>query len=133
MSTDSQQLEWHRVAAVDELPDGRVKTVTTGVHSMALTHIDGAFTGLADALRLQEAQGRLRFYGIRHEGAAAFACSGYAKLTGKPAACLTIAGPGATKPAASPVRPRPSTSDRNWPNVGPFGAGRRSQSRLRQR
>ena len=33
---------------------------------------------------------------MRHEGAAAFACSGYAKLTGKPAACLTIAGPGAT-------------------------------------
>ena len=30
------------------------------------------------------------------EGAAAFACSAYAKLTGKPAACLAIAGPGAT-------------------------------------
>ncbi len=52
--------------------------------------------GLADSLRLQEQQGRLHYYGIRHEGAAAFACSGYAKLTGKPAACLTIAGPGAT-------------------------------------
>jgi thiamine pyrophosphate-dependent acetolactate synthase large subunit-like protein len=52
--------------------------------------------GLADALRLQEKKGRLKYYGIRHEGAAAFACSGYAKLTGKPAACLTIAGPGAT-------------------------------------
>jgi thiamine pyrophosphate-dependent acetolactate synthase large subunit-like protein len=52
--------------------------------------------GLADALRLQESKGRLSYYGIRHEGAAAFACSGYAKLTGKPAACLTIAGPGAT-------------------------------------
>jgi len=52
--------------------------------------------GLADALRLQEEKGRLNYYGIRHEGAAAFACSGYAKLTGKPAACLTIAGPGAT-------------------------------------
>jgi len=52
--------------------------------------------GLADALRLQEKKGCLTYYGIRHEGAAAFACSGYAKLTGKPAACLTIAGPGAT-------------------------------------
>ena len=52
--------------------------------------------GLADALRLQEEQGRLSFYGIRHEGAASFACSAYAKLTGKPAACLAIAGPGAT-------------------------------------
>ena len=52
--------------------------------------------GLADALRLQEAEGNLTYIGIRHEGAAAFACSGYAKLTGKPAACLAIAGPGAT-------------------------------------
>lgn len=52
--------------------------------------------GLADALREAEARGELTYYGIRHEGAAAFACSGYAKLTGKPAACLAIAGPGAT-------------------------------------
>ena len=195
-----QELNWQRVADLDELPPGRVKTVTAGVHSMALTNIDGAYTamenrcphqggplgegsievgadgqcwlrcpwhgwdfdpqtgrppgghedsgqqlypievrddgiyvglepdpphattvtdlmaetmtnwgvtsvfgmvghsnlGLADALRLEEQNGRLNYYGIRHEGAAAFACSGYAKLTGKPAACLTIAGPGAT-------------------------------------
>jgi thiamine pyrophosphate-dependent acetolactate synthase large subunit-like protein/nitrite reductase/ring-hydroxylating ferredoxin subunit len=200
MDKNEQQLEWYRVANVDEVPSGRVKTVTAGTHSMALTNIDGEFTvmenrcphqggplgegsievgndgqcwlrcpwhgwdfdpktgrppgghedsgqriypvdvredgvyvgleaeapheitvtdvmvetmvnwdvrtvfgmvghsnlGLADALRLQEKKGRLNYYGIRHEGAAAFACSGYAKLTGKPAACLTIAGPGAT-------------------------------------
>lgn len=52
--------------------------------------------GLADAQRKAEADGRLTYIGIRHEGAAAFAASGYAKLTGRPAACLTIAGPGAT-------------------------------------
>src|SRR6478735_1896831 len=52
--------------------------------------------GLAEALRKAEADGRLRFFGIRHEGAAAFAASGYAKLTGRPAACFSIAGPGAT-------------------------------------
>lgn len=52
--------------------------------------------GLADAFRLQEEAGALSYYGIRHEGAASFACSGYAKLSGKPAACLSIAGPGAT-------------------------------------
>ncbi len=200
MSNNNDNLQWHRVADVDELPAGRVKTVTAGVHTMALTHIDGTFTamdnrcphqggplgegsieigkdgqcmlrcpwhgwdfdpktgrppgghedsgqalypvevrddgiyvglevdadhattitdvmvetmtnwgvttvfgmvghsnlGLADALRLQEKKGRLNYYGVRHEGAAAFACSGYAKLTGKPASCLTIAGPGAT-------------------------------------
>jgi len=200
MNTINKDLEWHRVADIDELPSGRVKTVTAGTHTMALTNIDGEFTamdnrcphqggplgegsieigsdgqcwlrcpwhgwdfdpktgrppgghedsgqqlypvdvredgiyigleseashdttvtdvmaetminwgittvfgmvghsnlGLADALRLQEKKGCLTYYGIRHEGAAAFACSGYAKLTGKPAACLTIAGPGAT-------------------------------------
>jgi pyruvate oxidase len=200
MTNKNDELVWHRVAASDELPSGRVKTVTAGTLSMALTNIDGEFhamdnrcphqggplgegsievgkdgdcwlrcpwhgwdfdpktgrppgghedsgqtlypvearddgiyigieadaehvttvtdvmaetmtnwgvttvfgmvghsnLGLADALRLQEKKGHLNYYGIRHEGAAAFACSGYAKLTGKPAACLTIAGPGAT-------------------------------------
>jgi len=52
--------------------------------------------GVADAVRIQEEKKRLRFYGIRHEGAASFACSAYGKLTGRPAACLSIAGPGAT-------------------------------------
>ena len=198
--TDKSRLEWHRVAAVQDLPEGRVMTVTAGTRGMALTHINGRFSamdnrcphqggplgegtietddhgqcwlrcpwhgwdfdpetgvspgghedsgqqtfsveirgddvyvglepeperqrtvsdvmaetlvnwglksvfgmvghsnlGLADALRLQEKAGAIHYYGIRHEGAAAFACSAYAKLTGKPAACLTIAGPGAT-------------------------------------
>jgi thiamine pyrophosphate-dependent acetolactate synthase large subunit-like protein/nitrite reductase/ring-hydroxylating ferredoxin subunit len=52
--------------------------------------------GVAEALRVQESRGRLSFYGIRHEGAASFACSAYGKLTGRPAACFSIAGPGAT-------------------------------------
>ena len=51
---------------------------------------------VADAMRRFEKKGKLKFIGIRHEGAAAFAASGYAKLTGKPAACFGIAGPGAT-------------------------------------
>ncbi len=200
MTDKDKKLEWHRVADIDELPEGRVKTVTAGVHSMALTHIDGEYhamdnrcphqggplgegsiekgkngecmlrcpwhgwdfdpktglppgghkdsgqamfplevrddgiyigleadapheitvtdvmaetmtnwgvttvfgivghsnLGLSDALRRQAIKGNLNYYGVRHEGAAAFACSGYAKLTGNPAACLTIAGPGAT-------------------------------------
>jgi pyruvate oxidase len=52
--------------------------------------------GVADALRRQEVKGNLQFIGIRHEGAAAFAASAYGKLTGKPAACFAIAGPGST-------------------------------------
>jgi len=52
--------------------------------------------GLADALRRLEQAGQLRYIGIRHEGAASFAASAYGKLTGRLAACLSIAGPGAT-------------------------------------
>lgn len=65
-----------------------------------VTHVFGMVghsnLGLADAMRRQETQGNLSYIGIRHEGAAAFAASAFAKLTGKPAACLSIAGPGAT-------------------------------------
>ena len=52
--------------------------------------------GFADALRRLEQADHLQYIGIRHEGAAAFAASAYGKLTGRPAACLGIAGPGST-------------------------------------
>ncbi|MEX2604973.1 MAG: thiamine pyrophosphate-dependent enzyme [Gracilimonas sp.] len=52
--------------------------------------------GLADAFRRLEEKGELKYIGIRHEGAASFAASAYGKLTGKPAACFAIAGPGST-------------------------------------
>jgi thiamine pyrophosphate-dependent acetolactate synthase large subunit-like protein/nitrite reductase/ring-hydroxylating ferredoxin subunit len=194
------ELDWHKVAELDELAEGRVKSATAGTRTIALVHFDGQYTamdnrcphqggplgegsiekgvddkcwlrcpwhgwdfdpltgappgghedtgqqtypvevredgvhvgvprepehqrtatdvmaetfnawgvksvfgmvghsnlGLADALRLREEAGELSYFGIRHEGAASFACSGYAKLSGKPAACLAIAGPGAT-------------------------------------
>ena len=194
MADENKSLHWVRVAAVDELGEGRVKTVTAGHAGMALTHFDGQYSaldnacphqggplgegsiengwlrcpwhgwdfhpctgkppggyddgvatypvevrddgiyvglkeeqvhvrtvtdvmaetmvewgvrhvfgmvghsnlGLADALRRQEVAGNLTYIGVRHEGAAAFAASAYAKLTGRPAACLAIAGPGAT-------------------------------------
>jgi thiamine pyrophosphate-dependent acetolactate synthase large subunit-like protein/nitrite reductase/ring-hydroxylating ferredoxin subunit len=52
--------------------------------------------GFADALRRAEQRGEVTYIGIRHEGAAAFAASAYAKLTSRPAACFAIAGPGST-------------------------------------
>ena len=65
-----------------------------------VTHVFGMVghsnLGFADALRRQEEAGNLTFIGIRHEGAAAFAASAYGKLTGRPAACFGIAGPGST-------------------------------------
>ena len=198
--TGNGDLTWHKVAELDEVPNGRAKTVTAQTVSMALVHFDGQYAamdnkcphqggplgegsiekgvddkcwlrcpwhgwdfdpltgkppgghedtgqdmfpvevrddgvyvgleppperertitdvmaetmvnwgvkrvfgmvghsnlGLADAIRVQEVEGNISYIGIRHEGAAAFACSGYAKLSGRPAACLAIAGPGAT-------------------------------------
>jgi thiamine pyrophosphate-dependent acetolactate synthase large subunit-like protein/nitrite reductase/ring-hydroxylating ferredoxin subunit len=52
--------------------------------------------GLAEALRTNATRGEFTYYGVRHEGAGAFAASAYGKLTGRPAACFSIAGPGAT-------------------------------------
>ncbi len=186
-------LIWYKVASLDELPEGRVKTVTAGHKSIALTHYDGRYgaldnrcphqggplgegsiekgllrcpwhgwdycpltgqapgfedslktfpieersdgvyigvepdaprkrtvgdvvaetltawgvrwvfgmvghsnLGMAEAIRVQEEQGKMSYIGVRHEGAASFAVSAYGKLTGRPAACLAIAGPGAT-------------------------------------
>lgn len=76
--------------------DVMIETMVNG----GVTHVFGMVghsnLGVADAMRKQEEQGKLKFIGIRHEGAAAFAASAYGKLTGKPAACFGIAGPGAT-------------------------------------
>ncbi|MGU3501747.1 thiamine pyrophosphate-dependent enzyme [Mycobacterium sp. C31M] len=52
--------------------------------------------GMAEAMHRAETEGKLRYFGVRHEGAAAFAASAYGKLTGRPAACFGIAGPGST-------------------------------------
>lgn len=76
--------------------DAMVETMTNwGVQSV-FGMVGHSNLGLADAIRRSVVDKNLKYYGIRHEGAAAFAASAYGKLTGKPAACLTIAGPGAT-------------------------------------
>ncbi len=49
--------------------------------------------GVVDAIRRND---KITFYQVRHEQTAAFMASAYGKLTGHVAACLTIAGPGAT-------------------------------------
>ena len=65
-----------------------------------VTHVFGMVghsnLGFAEAMRRAEERGELTYIGIRHEGAAAFAAGAYGKLTGRPAACFAIAGPGST-------------------------------------
>ncbi|MEM8954884.1 MAG: thiamine pyrophosphate-binding protein [Verrucomicrobiota bacterium] len=90
------------VAVAEEGPHERTYTdvMAETLVNWGVKHVWGMVghsnLGMADALRRREADGEISFYGIRHEGAAAFACSAYAKLTGHPSACFTIAGPGAT-------------------------------------
>jgi pyruvate dehydrogenase (quinone) len=47
---------------------------------------------VVEALRAR--QDRIRYIGVRHEEAAAFMASGFAKLTGKLGACVGTTGPG---------------------------------------
>ena len=83
-------------AHVRTVSDVMVETMV----AWGVTHVFGMVghsnLGFADAMRRQEEAGHLTFVGIRHEGAGAFAASAYAKLTGRPAACFGIAGPGST-------------------------------------
>ncbi|MGF1667831.1 MAG: thiamine pyrophosphate-binding protein, partial [Acidimicrobiia bacterium] len=90
------------VALPDETPADRtvsdvlVETMTAwGVHHV-FGMVGHSNLGFADAMRRSEARGELTYVGVRHEGAAAFAASAYGKLTGRPAACFGIAGPGST-------------------------------------
>src|SRR3954452_12956838 len=88
------------------LPDPRPPVRTVGdvlvetLVAFGVRHVFGMVghsnLGFADAMRRAEQRGELTYIGIRHEGAAAFAASAYGKLTGRPAACFAIAGPGST-------------------------------------
>ena len=39
----NENVTWHKVAELDDLPEGRVKTITVGRRSFALVHHDGAY------------------------------------------------------------------------------------------
>ena len=85
--------EAHRVRTVsDVMVETLVKWGVGAVFGM----VGHSNLGFADALREAERRGDLRFFGIRHEGAASFAATAYGKLTGELAACFAIAGPGST-------------------------------------
>ena len=76
--------------------DVMVETMTNWGVDAVFGMVGHSNLGFADALRRAEQRGDLRFFGVRHEGAAAFAASAYGKLTGRPGACFAIAGPGST-------------------------------------
>ncbi len=87
-----EEEETHQRTVTDVMAESMVGWGMTHVFGM----VGHSNLGLADAIRRRCEAGEMEFIGIRHEGAAAFAASAFGKLTGRPAACLTIAGPGAT-------------------------------------
>jgi thiamine pyrophosphate-dependent acetolactate synthase large subunit-like protein/nitrite reductase/ring-hydroxylating ferredoxin subunit len=78
------------------ISDQLVKVMTDWGVDTVFGMVGHSNLGFADALRRAEEAGQLRYFGVRHEGAASFAATAYGKLTGRPAACLGIAGPGST-------------------------------------
>ncbi|MBV6652168.1 MAG: thiamine pyrophosphate-binding protein, partial [Mameliella sp.] len=78
------------------LTDLMVDTMTEWGVEVGFGMVGHSNLGLAAAMQRAEEKGQFRFFGIRHEGAASFAASAYGKLTGRPAVCFSIAGPGAT-------------------------------------
>src|SRR5439155_10397493 len=96
--TPSGRLEVELPVAVERtsLMDQMVDVLTEWGLDAVFGMVGHSNLGMADALRRASEDGRITYVGIRHEGAAAFAASGFAKLTGRPAACFSIAGPGAT-------------------------------------
>ena len=90
-------------AKLPDEPDHPRTVSDVAVETMVAWGVDAVFgivghsnLGFAEAMRQAEIRGDLSYYGVRHEGAAAFAASAYGKLTGRPAACFGIAGPGST-------------------------------------
>jgi thiamine pyrophosphate-dependent acetolactate synthase large subunit-like protein/nitrite reductase/ring-hydroxylating ferredoxin subunit len=85
-----------RAPHIRTVADAMVETLV----AWGVTHVFGMVghsnLGLADAMRRAVERGDLTYVGIRHEGAASFAASAHGKLTGRPAVCFAIAGPGST-------------------------------------
>lgn len=76
--------------------DVLVETMTNWGVDTVFGMVGHSNLGVAEAMHRAESARKLRYFGIRHEGAAAFAAAAYGKLTGRPAACFGIAGPGST-------------------------------------
>ena len=90
------------VPAPEKKPEGEGETTVSDVivEELARWGVTVAFgipgtssLGIVDAIRKNPA---VRYIVVRHEENAAMAASAYNKLTGGIAACVTIAGPGAT-------------------------------------
>jgi pyruvate dehydrogenase (quinone) len=87
--------------------------IVEAVIAWGATHVFGlvgdGIAGLIEAERKRE--GQIQYIGVRHEEAAAFMASGYAKLTGKLGVCIGTTGPGAVHLLNDLGFPFPKTGD----------------------
>ena len=67
-SGNGRPLDWFRVLGEDELPEGRVTTVTAGLKELALVHYEGKYAGARQPL---PAPGRAARRGLDRERPAA--------------------------------------------------------------
>ncbi len=70
------------------------------VDTLIAWHVDHVFGMVGDGINplieaLRKRRDRVRFVGVRHEEAAAFMASGWAKATGRLGVCIATTGPGA--------------------------------------
>jgi pyruvate dehydrogenase (quinone) len=79
---------------------GSATTSDVIVQTLLAWDVDHVFGMVGDGINpiieaLREHQDKIRFIGVRHEEAAAFMASGWAKATGRLGVCLATTGPGA--------------------------------------
>ena len=81
-------------------PDSDATTADVIVESLLAWDVDHVFGMVGDGINpiieaLRRRRDKIRFIGVRHEEAAAFMASGWAKSTGRLAVCVATTGPGA--------------------------------------
>jgi hypothetical protein len=64
-------VQWYKVADLDDLQDGRVRTVTTGTRSLALTRVGDRYGALDNRCPHQGGPLGVIGFGLRREGTAA--------------------------------------------------------------
>src|ERR1700712_4408961 len=82
------------------LPDGDMTTADILVETLIAWGAPFIFGMVGDGIAplveaIRKRQDRIRYIGVRHEEAAAFMASGFAKLTGRLGVCVGTTGPGA--------------------------------------
>ncbi|MGI4814268.1 MAG: thiamine pyrophosphate-binding protein [Janthinobacterium lividum] len=81
-------------------PGDTASTADVIVQTLLAWDVDHVFGMVGDGINpmieaLRQHQDKIRFVGVRHEEAAAFMASGWAKATGRLGVCLATTGPGA--------------------------------------